>query len=400
MRQSVAYAELVDAFAVAKRAVAPLVAGLPPNRRVAVCVGSRGISQIAPIVAHAIAGLKELGHRPFVLAAMGSHGNATTAGQRAVLSGLGITEETVSAPVITEASSVVVGRSTTGLDVLVNPVAREADGVIIVNRVKPHTSLRPPLGSGLCKMLAVGLGNPDGATLLHASGLADHLLSSVAVLRKGLPLLGGIAIVEDGSGRTARIETVRPDDFEAKDRELLVLARSLMPSIPVGPIDVLVVSQIGKDISGAGMDPNIIGTHRRLGGDPDREISTIGVLDLTVASQGNATGIGMADITTKAMLRKIDWEATRTNCEVGGFAHGCRVPWVAADDRELFATALAAHPERRIALIQDTKHLEELWVSENLLRLQTATLEQLTGAREIPFDDAGRLCTAALEDAH
>jgi hypothetical protein len=397
VRQSVPRAELADAFAAARNAAAALVTELPRESRIAVCVGSRGISQIGPIVAHVIARLKELGHQPFVLAAMGSHGGATAAGQRGVLTGLGVTEEAVSARVITEERSVVVGKTDDGLDVFVNPVVRDVAGIILVGRVKPHTSMRPPLGSGLCKMLAVGLGNPSGAKMLHGAGLAQQLHRCVAVLRKELPLLGGIAIVEDGAGSTAHVEAVAACDLEKKDHELLVLARGFMPSIPVEPIDVLVVSTIGKDISGAGMDPNIIGTHRRLGGDPDRLISTIGVLGLTDASQGNATGIGMADITTEAMVRRIDWDATRTNCTVSGFAHGCQLPVIAANDRALFETALAPYAERRLALIYDTKSLDELWISENLLGAAQRPLEPLGPAREIPFDEEGRLRIDALE---
>jgi hypothetical protein len=337
--------------------------------RVAITAGSRGIAEVPRIIAATAAEIRRLGAEPFVVTAMGSHGGATADGQRAVLASYGITEDVVGCPIIATMETVVLGTSASGVTVYFDAVAARADAVILLNRVKPHSILTGDLGSGLMKIAGIGLGNHAGASSIHNAGLVDHLLPVARVALTEAPIRLGIAIVENSLDQVWKIEGVPAAQIEAADRRLLAEARALLPDLPFESLDVLVVNQIGKNISGTGMDPNVIGMHRRIGGAPTRMIARIVALGLSPESQGNANGLGMADIITQELRDSIDWKITWANALTADFLEGLKLPIACATARQAVALALRAQdPERvRLARIKDTAHLDVLEISTALL---------------------------------
>lgn len=367
-----------------------------PGQKVAVGVGSRGIQELAILVRTLIGRLKERGARVIVIPAMGSHGGATSEGQARVLEKLGVKESTVGAPIVSNMEVVSLGSLDSGLEVVVARDALEVDYVVVVNRVKPHTAFRGEVESGLCKMLAVGLGRKEGASGIHRFGLAQSIVPAAKRILERVPVLLGVAIVEAPGGGIAKVEVVRPEEFVDKDRELLQEAWRLFPRIPTHQLDVLIVDRMGKDISGAGMDPNVIGMWRREGGERNPDYRVLVVLDLTDASYGNAVGIGMADLTTRRLMDKVDLKATYTNALTSGVLRSARLPIVLETDLEAVEAALAHVPDRksvRMARILDTFHLGRLWVTEPVAR----ELEGNPGISvkwtplSLRFDPAGRL---------
>ncbi|MBI4498168.1 MAG: DUF2088 domain-containing protein [Chloroflexi bacterium] len=366
-----------------------------PGQRIAVTAGSRGIFRIAEITRHVVDELTALGAQPFIVPAMGSHGGATVAGQLEVLRGYGITEEAMGCPIHATMEAVSLGVTEAGYEVFCDRYAYESDGIVLLNRVKPHSILVGDLGSGLLKILAIGLGKQVGADAIHSKGLQEHFLPAARLAARKAPVVLGMALVENSYDRTARIEAVLPEDLEAADLRLLNLSKTYLPNIPFEPLDVLIVRQMGKDISGAGMDPNVVGMHRRIGGNPQREIRRIVALDLTEGSHGNAIGVGMADLITDRLRDKIDHEAMTINALTSDFLWGIKVPLSLPTDREALALALRPFsPEgARAVLIRDTAHLDTLWVSEGLLEEVRAqdTLEVLGEPRALAFDEGGSL---------
>jgi hypothetical protein len=342
---------------------------IAPGMRVAITAGSRGIAQIARIVRATAAEVRRRGAEPFVVTAMGSHGGANAEGQRQVLTSYGISEESAGCPIQASMDTVVLGRSPSGVDVHFDAIAYRADAVILLNRVKPHSILTGDLGSGMMKIAAVGLGNHAGAAGIHAAGLAEHLLPVARVVLARAPIRMGLAVVENARDEVWKIEGVLAAQIEEADRRLLHEARALMPNIPFDPLDILVVEQIGKNISGTGMDPNVIGMHRRIGGPPSRRIDRIIALGLSPESHGNANGVGMADIITSALRDAIDWQATWANALTADFLEGLKLPITCADARAALALAMRALDPAtvRLARVGDTAHLEDMWVSEALL---------------------------------
>lgn len=395
VHQTVPSPVVADVAAAARAAARTLAGGLRPGAQVAVTGGSRGIARIAEITGSVIAELEGLGLRPFIVPAMGSHGGGTAEGQVEVLAGYGISEATMHAPVRASMAVERLGETADGVPAHFDHIAAGTDAVIALNRVKPHTILRGELGSGLVKMLSIGLGKHAGAETLHAAGLQRHVVPVAETLLARSPLRGGIAIVENGDGGVAQIEPVTPDAYVAQDKALLVTARSYVPHLPIEPLDVLVVRRMGKSISGTGIDPNVVGMHRRLGGEPDHAIETIVVLDLTDDSHGNATGVGMADLITHRLRDKIDWTATSVNCLTTGWFEGMKLPYALPSDREVLETALGRYDPAtvRMAVIDDTLHLNRLWLSESLIddarALPALTVEE--APRPLAFDAAGAL---------
>jgi hypothetical protein len=267
--------------------------------------------------------------------------------------------------------------------------------VITLNRVKPHTILRGELGSGLVKMISIGLGKHAGAQTLHGAGLQRHVVPVAQALIGRTPLRGGIAIVENSAGGVAHIEAVAADEIVERDKELLTTARSYMPHLPLEPLDVLVVRRMGKSLSGTGIDPHVVGMHRRLGGEPDHAIDTIVVLDLTEDSHGNAIGVGMADLITHRLRDKIDWTPTRVNALTSGFLGGIKLPYALPTDREAIETALSLYDPAtvRMAVVDDTLHLDRLLLSETLLEEARAhaNLTVAETAAPLAFDPDGAL---------
>ena len=357
-----------------RAALAPQLArhargAIGPGMRVAITAGSRGIADIDRLVAAVAAEVRGLGAEPFVVAAMGSHGGATAEGQLAVLASYGVVEERVGCPVVADIETVRLGQTADHIDVYVNRAAHAADAIVLLNRVKPHTLLVGELGSGLMKMAGIGLGNPIGADSIHRLGLERHLLPVARMVLERAPVRLGIAVVENALDQLWKIEAVPAAEIEAADRRLLAEARALLPNIPFDPLDILIVDSIGKNFSGTGMDPNVIGMHRRIGGPPQRAIERIVALDLSVESHGNASGVGMADIITERLRARIDWHATYTNALTAGFLAGVKLPIACPSARS--AVMLAMRPfdpaAVRAVRVSDTAHLEHMWVSPALL---------------------------------
>jgi hypothetical protein len=369
---------------------------IKPNQRVAVTVGSRGIYNLRIIVATAVECLRNMGLKPFIIPAMGSHGAATAKGQIKVLKELGITESSVGAPIISSMDVVSVGRLDSGAKVFVSKDALEADHLVVINRVKPHTLLRGEVESGLCKMLAVGCGKHQGALNMHTFGLAATIVPAARIILEKAPVLCGLAILENSLDETHTLKLALPEQFVEADRELLASAKRLLPTIPLDDLDILIVEEMGKNISGAGMDPNVIGFWRREGGPREPDYRTLIVLDLTPESEGNAVGIGMADLTTQRVIDKIDSKPSYTNAITSGVWRSVRLPIALENDRVVIETALSHVPDLqrlRMVRILNTLHLETFWATEVLLpelrRKEGVTVNETP--LQLKFDDEGRL---------
>ncbi|GAB7386885.1 lactate racemase domain-containing protein [Bacillaceae bacterium] len=379
---------------------------LAPGAKIAITGGSRGITGIAEILRAIVARLQERGCSPFIFASMGSHGGGEGSGQREILRSLGVTEESLGVPVRCSHEVRLLGKTSRwieGLPVYCAEEALKADGVLLVNRVKPHTSFRGEFESGLMKMMAVGMGRAKGASMVHSLGaenLAKAIPAIASVVLERAPVLGGIAIVENAYEETALIEGIPKKQLWEREKELLKLAKSYMPSLPVDRMHLCIVKEMGKNYSGTGMDTNIIG-RLRIQGVPEPEkpfIQYLGVLDLSEASHGNATGIGLADFTTERLVAKIDRKATYLNCLTSGFVTRAAVPMTFRTDEELIVKAVETLrlPEGeglRMVILKNTLHLDELWLSETLyaeLR-DDARIELVEGPLPLPFTEDGRL---------
>ena len=358
--------------------------------RVAITAGSRGITRMPEIIGAVVEEVRQRGGEPFVVAAMGSHGGATSNGQRDVLHEYGITETTLGCQISSSMETICIGETTDQVAVYVDRAAYEADAIILLNRVKPHSILTGNLGSGLMKMAGIGLGKRDGADSIHTRGLAEHLIPVARVVLEQAPVQLGVAIVENALHQPWKIVVVPTAAIEETDQALLAEARAILPNIPFDPIDVLVVDQMGKNFSGTGMDPNVIGMHRRIGGAPERHIRRIVALNLSPESHGNANGVGMADIITQTLHDKIDWHATYTNALTADFLSGVKIPYTC--DTVAEAIALACKPFApetiRAVRISDTTHLQQFWVSQALWQETDhfPLLEQDSTQNGVPFD--------------
>jgi hypothetical protein len=373
-----------------------VAARVAPGARIAITAGSRGISHLPELVGAAAAALRGYGAEPFVVPAMGSHGGATAEGQREVLAGYGVTEAAVGAPVRATMDVVEVGRTPRGVPVYMDRNAYESDGVLVLNRVKAHTAFKAPIESGLCKMLAVGLGKQRGAETMHAAGLAQTIPEAAAVSLASGKVLLGLAVVENAADEPYRIVATPPERFHETDRDLLAISNGLLPRIPFEYLDVLVVDWIGKNISGSGLDPNVIGMWRRLGGERKPDYRRIVVRDLTPESHGNAIGIGWADFTTRRLVDSIDYQAMYMNCLTANATDVARVPVTMPTDREAIEWAIkTATPPGpvRLARVHSTLRLEEMYVSETLLDEVAANprLEVVEPPAPMQLDAEGRL---------
>ena len=353
---------------------------LEPGSRIAITAGSRGVSDAVEVYRAIVDTLEDMGYEPFLFAAMGSHGRGAAEGQRELLDSLGITEERIGAPVLCSNDVVQLGETVSplaGLPVYVAREAAEADGVLAVNRVKPHTSFHGRYESGLMKMISVGMGRAKGATMVHRLGwgsMVEAIESIGTVILDRAPVIGGLAVVENAREEIAQVKGLTAVELPSEEQPLLELARSYMPQLPFGNLDLCVVREMGKNYSGTGMDTNIIGRLRLQGLTEPEEpfIQYLAVLDLSAASHGNATGIGLADFTTERLAEKVDREATYLNCLTSGGPIRAAIPMTLPDEESVFEAAWKAlKPERanqvRLVIIHNTLQLEELWVSENLL---------------------------------
>lgn len=348
-----------------------------PGMRVAMGVGSRGIKNMALIAKTTGEELIKMGAHPFIVPAMGSHGGGTAEGQAAILAGYGITEETMGFPVISSLEVDEVGVTSSGVHVVIDRNAHNADLIIPLGRVKPHTDFRGPIESGLCKMLTIGLGKFEGCTRLHHMGAVNFpvlIPEAAKVVIDNAPVGFGVAIIENSYDQTYHIEAVPADKIHAREPELLKMAREKMSSIQLKYIDALVVKELGKDISGAGMDPNIIGraARGRLVDFNGPEIQRILVCGLTESTHGNASGIGLADYVLEECAGKIDLVSTSINSVSCGNPEGGRIPIRVADIKEGVLACLRSgvnvdFDAPRIVFIKNTLELQEIWVSDALV---------------------------------
>ncbi len=395
-----------DVHTAVKREVARLSAGLRigPGARVAISVGSRGIRNLAAIVGSLVDELHQLGAKPFIFPAMGSHGGGTAEGQAAVLHHYGVTEEAMGCPVLSSMAAVPVGRSAEGIPVFLDRNASEADHVVVLNRVKAHTEFKGEIESGIMKMLLIGMGKHEGAKVYHkafADYGFDRLVESLAqIVIRNAKVLFALAIVENGYEETALIRGLLPGEIVASERALLRKAKELAARLPFDDIDILVVDEMGKNISGSGMDTNVLGRFYNL---VAREavkprIKRIYVRSLTPDSLGNACGIGLADFTHRDVVHAMDVQATNTNCVTAVNPEKARIPIICESDREaldlcLATIGLTSPEEARLIRIQNTLHLTEVVVSESLYQQMNgrADLEYLAGPLPMEFDSSGTL---------
>lgn len=383
----------VDEHVRGQLAASGLQARVKPGMRVAVGLGSRGVACIREVVTPLVETLQAWGAQPFLVPAMGSHGGGTAEGQREVLIGYGLAE--LGVPILSNMESRQIGTSPEGMPVYSDINAAGADAIIIVNRIKPHTAFRNQWESGLMKMLAVGLGKERGAATIHGWGLRDAMPAAARVVIATLPVIAGIGIVENGHHQPAAIELIPAAEIEAREPALLKLAWQHLPRIPIEPLDLLILQEIGKDISGTGMDLNVVGMWRRTGGAPQPDFRVITALDLTPNSHGNAVGIGYCDIIPQRLADKIDRHVTYTNCLTAGNFNGGKIPITLATDEAVINAAMprTAPDQARIVIARNTLDLGLLWVSDALLpQLDSiASLEQIGPPQPIEFDALGQL---------
>jgi hypothetical protein len=383
---------------------------IKPGMTIAVGCGSRGIQNYLAIVKATVEALQELGARPFIVSAMGSHGGATADGQRELLASYDIDEKHLGVPVVTDMDAVEIGRNSWGQPVWWDRNALAADGVVTVSRVKPHTDFRGKFESGILKMLVIGLGKRHGADQVHSfgtRGLRDMLPESGKIILEKTKFLGGLAVLENANEETAKLEVVDRDDLTDREPALLVEARGLMGRIPFPALDVLVVGECGKNYSGAGIDPNVVG-RMLIEASPEAEtndprITRMGVLDVSPESHGNATGIGIADLTTARALASIDPVPFRMNNLTARFLWRSKLPIAFDTDREVIAACLETcwQPELariKLAVIPNTLEVAELWISAPLAAEAAGNPHlQLVGSPQpLPFDARGNLVQEKL----
>jgi hypothetical protein len=347
------------------------------GQSVAVGVGSRGIANLAGIARQVVKKLKDAGAKPFVTPAMGSHGGATAEGQIEVLKTKGITEDTVGAPIKATMEVISLG-DIDGIPLFIDRLAYEADSIVLINRIKPHTEFSGPTESGLIKMLGIGLGNHTGAEHYHRAaitrGFYEIISTAGSALLNRVNVLFGVAVVENQEHQTAILRLIRAEEIESVERKLLVKAREYMPKIPLKEIDLLIIDEMGKDISGAGIDPKIIGRAICSWADtePWPRISRIFVRDLTAATKGHASGLGMVDFTTERLVKKINMQATAINALTSSCPEEAKIPMNFRSDREAIAAAMMTirpHTlkDLRIVHIKNSLDLTSLMVSEGCL---------------------------------
>ena len=378
---------------------------IQPGQSVAITAGSRGIANIHIIIKSIVDHLKGLGAEPFVVPAMGSHGGATAEGQQGIVEGYGITEDYVGCPIRSSMETVIVCDAKEGFPVHFDKNAYGADHVVVCGRVKPHTTFVGDIESGLMKMMLIGLGKYEGAKTYHRA-IKDHsfgqIVRSVAkeVLSK-CRIVAGLAIVENGYDETARITAVGPNEFEEREKELLVLAKQWMPRLPFKQADLLVVDQISKNICGYGMDSNVFVIkflEHRAGDDEWPKVRTIFLRGLTEETHGNATGIGMAEFALTRAVDAMDVAITRRNCITGGSPTGAMIPLHYQTDKEVLEATLpemglTAVPDTKVMWIHNTLEVSELECSVAYLNeaRQSNEIEILSEPRPLPLDNAGNL---------
>ena len=348
-----------------------------PGSTIAIGVGSRGISNLEESVSALVSGIKQHGGVPFIFPAMGSHGGATAEGQAKVLAGYGITEERVGAPIRASMETVLVTRMADRTPLYMDRNAHQADGVVLINRVKPHTTVRGTIQSGIIKMMVIGMGKIDGATIMHGQHGMDRfdqvLPLAAEALMPHIPFLFGVALIEDAYDHTAKIEAILPGNLIDRETDLQALSNTYMGRLYFDDIDVLVIDRIGKEISGNGFDPNIAGRNCRGVSGFDRPlVKRLVLLDLSDETHGNATGLGLADVITRRLFDRIDFATTYANVITSAYLDGAAVPIVMETPEDAvrlaIKTTIRVKPEDiRLVRIKDTLNIEEIYVSEAMM---------------------------------
>lgn len=378
--------------------------GVGAGDRVAITAGSRGIANFPDILRHIVRHFRQLGAEPFIFPAMGSHGGATADGQEVMLKQLGVSASDVGAPIVSSMAVVELGRTRDGVPVFLERQAADADHIVVVNRIKSHTKFKAPVESGLMKMMAIGMGKQEGARYYHKAAIQytfpKIILDAARVVMARAPILCGVGIVENGLGETAHVEAVPKSDIESREKSLLQMAKRMAPSLPFDDIDLLIVDEMGKDISGVGIDPNVTGRNRDLLGGFDHPVTVkrLFVRDLTESSHGNANGIGLADVTTRRLVDKIDFNATYHNALTAISLEKAAIPMHFKTDREavdacLGSIGLTPASRSRIVRIKNTLALESVEVSEAYSDRfgQRPDMEVVAGPYPMVFDDEGNL---------
>jgi hypothetical protein len=372
-----------------------------PGHKIAVTAGSRGISNMPRILKTVAGCLKGAGCEPFLFPAMGSHGGATAEGQRRILEDMGVTEDYIGTPIKSCMETVTVGVAPNGREVYMDKIASEADAVVIVNRVKPHVSFRGACESGLMKMIAIGMGKQKGADSAHRLGfgqMAENIRAYANLVIASKNILCAVGIIENAFHETSEIHVMRPDEIEPRETELLKRAWALYPKLFFDKLDVLILDEIGKDISGTGFDTNVVGRYHTpyASGGPD--ITRIAALDITDKSHGNGNGLGILDFTTRRAYEKFDFEQSYPNSLTSTVPTSVKIPMVLKNDIQCVKAAIKTCnapdiSQVRLVRVKNTVKLDEIEVSEALLPYVKPhpNLETITNPYPLPFDEGGNL---------
>jgi hypothetical protein len=371
------------------------------GQEVAIAVGSRGVANIDALTKTVIDAVKAVGAKPFIVPCMGSHGGATADGQTEVLHHLGISEETMQAPIRSSMEVIKLDQLENGLPVYVDKIASHADAIIVINRVKPHTAFRGPIESGIMKMIAIGLGKQKGAEACHQLGfkyMAENVPAMAKIMINKLPIPFAVAVVENAYDETCRVEVLLADEIEEREVKLLEEAKSRLPKINFEQLDVLVIDYIGKNISGDGMDPNVTGRYPTPYAHGGPDVSKMVVLDLTNESKGNANGVGTADFTTQKLVDKTNLATTYANGLTSTVCAPTKIATTLENDKYAIKAAVKTcnildYTTCRLARIRDTLHLGEIEISETLLEeaRKHPDIEILSDPYDMQFDDEGNL---------
>ncbi|NSW53811.1 MAG: DUF362 domain-containing protein [Anaerolineae bacterium] len=396
IRQQFSDLPAVDAYASCRESLRNngMLQSVRAGQRVCLGLPSRGISGLAELVRACVDALLECGAEVVIVPAMGSHGGGTAQGQAAVLADFGIDEAHLGVPVVSRMEAVSLGTARTAggtaVEVFWDAEAARADHVLVVNRIKAHTAFSGPHESGLMKILTVGLGKAAGAREIHARGLGEAMPAAARFVLANQPILGGVAVVENARHQPVVVEAIPALQLPQRESELLALSKTMLPTLPTDRLDVLVVRWMGKNLSGTGMDTNVIGKYRRNWGEPEPNFARIVVLDLTDASHGNAAGVGFADVITRRLYDKIDYDATLLNCLTAGNFNGAKIPAIQPTDRAAIECAMAGFDVDllRMAVIESTLSLEELWVSECVYAELTESRDILPCSQQVDLEDS------------
>ncbi|MEK3906967.1 lactate racemase domain-containing protein [Oceanobacillus sp. FSL W7-1309] len=372
-----------------------------PGMEIAIAVGSRGVDRLVDLTAVTVKFLQDLGAKPFIVPSMGSHGGATAEGQKAVLEHLGVTEEAVNAEIRSSMEVVKIGELSNGLPVYIDKLASQADGIVVINRVKPHTAFRGPVESGIMKMISIGLGKQKGAEACHQLGfkhMAEHVPAMAKMTMEKMPIIFAVATVENAFDKVAKVEVLRPENIESRETELQKLSKQLLPKLFFDEIDVLIIDEIGKNISGDGMDPNITGRYPTPYAHGGPDVSKMVVLDVTPQSEGNANGVGTADFTTERLVNKMDKHGTYANGLTSTVVGPTHISTTLPNDKMAIQSAIKTcnildFTKVKLVRIKNTLEISEIEVSEAFLEhvQEHENLEQASELYEFDFNKEGNL---------